>query len=103
MTEKEFSNLAQQVEDLYTLGEQGGLFTVTTVEDTYTARETAGGNLNIADGVSTIVKTIEGSTKSTGKNLFGLTADDFKNGTIDGAGKTCEFESNAEYAIYPFV
>ncbi len=62
VTEKEFSNLAQQVEDLYALGEQGGVFTVTTVEDTYTARETAGGNLNIADGVSTIVKTIEGST-----------------------------------------
>lgn len=62
VTEKEFSNLAQQVEDLYALGEQGGLFTVTTVEDAYTARETAGGNLNIADGVSTIVKTIEGST-----------------------------------------
>ena len=34
VTEKEFSNLAQQVEDLYALGEQGGLFTVTTVEDT---------------------------------------------------------------------
>ena len=62
VTEKEFSNLAQQVEDLYALGEQGGLFTVTTVEDTYTTRETAGGNLNIAEGVSTIVKTIEGST-----------------------------------------
>lgn len=62
VTEKEFSNLAQQVEDLYALGEQGGVFTVTTVEDTYTARETAGGNLNIADGVSTIVQTIEGST-----------------------------------------
>lgn len=62
VTEKEFSNLTQQVEDLYALGEQGGLFTVTTVEDTYTARETAGGNLNIADGVSTIVKTIAGST-----------------------------------------
>lgn len=65
VTEKEFSNLAQQVEDLYALGEQGGLFTVTTVEDTYTARETAGGNLNIAEGVSTIVKTIEGSTVKT--------------------------------------
>lgn len=65
VTEKEFSNLAQQVEDLYALGEQGGLFTVTTVEDTYTTRETAGGNLNIADGVSTIVKTIEGSTVKT--------------------------------------
>lgn len=101
VTEKEFSNLAQQVEDLYTLGEQGGLFTVTTVEDTYTARETAGGNLNIADGVSTIVKTIEGSTKSTGKNLFGLTADDFKNGTIDGAGKRVNLNlmPNTQYTL----
>lgn len=60
--EKNLLGLTQQVEDLYALGEQGGLFTVTTVEDTYTARETAGGSLNIADGVSTIVKTIEGST-----------------------------------------
>ena len=60
--EKNLLGLTQQVEDLYTLGEQGGLFTVTTVEDTYTTRETAGGNLNIADGVSTIVQTIEGST-----------------------------------------
>ena len=72
VTEKEFSNLAQQVEDLYALGEQGGLFTVTTVEDTYTTRETAGGNLNIADGVSTIVKTIEGSTVKT-TNQFSIT------------------------------
>ena len=71
VTQKEFSNLAQQVEDLYALGEQGGLFTVTTVEDTYTARETAGGNLNIAEGVSTIVKTIEGSTVRC-ENLLGL-------------------------------
>lgn len=71
------------------------------VEDTYTARETAGGNLNIADGVSTIVKTIEGSTKSTGKNLFGLTADDFKNGTIDGAGKRVNLNlmPNTQYTL----
>lgn len=72
VTEKEFSNLAQQVEDLYALGEQGGLFTVMTVEDTYTTRETADGNLNIADGVSTIVKTIEGSTVKT-TNKFSIT------------------------------
>lgn len=72
VTEKEFSNLAQQVEDLYALGEQGGLFTVTTVEDTYTAKETAGGSLNIADGVSTIVKTIKGSTVKT-TNKFSIT------------------------------
>lgn len=93
VTEKEFSNLAQQVEDLYALGEQGGLFTVTTVEDTYTARETAGGNLNIADGVSTIVKTIEGSTvkcdnlipypyADTTKTVNGVTFTDNGDGTI---------------------
>lgn len=93
VTEKEFSNLAQQVEDLYALGEQGGLFTVTTVEDTYTARETAGGNLNIADGVSTIVKTIEGSTvkcdnlipypyANTTKTVNGVTFTDNGDGTI---------------------
>lgn len=93
VTEKEFSNLAQQVEDLYALGEQGGLFTVTTVEDTYTARETAGGNLNIADGVSTIVKTIQGSTvkcdnlipypyADTTKTVNGVTFTDNGDGTI---------------------
>lgn len=93
VTEKEFSNLAQQVGDLYALGEQGGLFTVTTVEDTYTARETAGGNLNIADGVSTIVKTIEGSTvkcdnlipypyANTTKTVNGVTFTDNGDGTI---------------------
>lgn len=93
VTEKEFSNLAQQVEDLYALGEQGGLFTVTTVEDTYTARETAGGNLNIADGVSTIVKTIEGSTvkcdnlipypyADTTKTVNGVTFTNNGDGTI---------------------
>ena len=70
--EKNLLGLTQQVEDLYALGEQGGLFTVTTVEDTYTARETAGGNLNIAEGVSTIVKTIEGSTVKT-TNKFSIT------------------------------
>lgn len=93
VTEKEFSNLAQQVEDLYALGEQGGLFTVTTVEDTYTARETAGGNLNIADGVSTIVKTIEGSTvkcdnlipypyADTTKTVNGVTFTDNGDGSV---------------------
>lgn len=83
VTEKEFSNLAQQVEDLYALGEQGGLFTVTTVEDTYTARETAGGNLNIADGVSTIVKTIEGSTVKC-DNLIPYPYTDGMSKTING-------------------
>ena len=82
VTEKEFSNLAQQVEDLYALGEQGGVFTVTTVEDTYTTRETAGGNLNIADGVSTIVKTIEGSTVKT-TNLIDLSDFSLKK-TVNG-------------------
>ena len=82
VTEKEFSNLAQQVEDLYALGEQGGLFTVTTVEDTYTTRETADGNLNIADGVSTIVKTIEGSTVKT-TNLIDLSDFSLKK-TVNG-------------------
>ena len=93
VTEKEFSNLAQQVEDLYALGEQGGVFTVTTVEDTYTTRETAGGSLNIADGVSTIVKTIEGSTvkcdnlipypyAETTKTVNGITFTDNGDGTI---------------------
>lgn len=101
VTEKEFSNLAQQVEDLYALGEQGGLFTVTTVEDTYTARETAGGNLNIADGVSTIVKTIEGSTVKcdnlipypyydTTKTVNGVTFTDNGDGSITVNGTATE-------------
>jgi hypothetical protein len=101
VTEKEFSNLAQQVEDLYALGEQGGLFTVTTVEDTYTARETAGGNLNIADGVSTIVKTIQGSTvkcdnlipysyADTTKTVNGVTFTDNGDGSITVNGTATE-------------
>lgn len=106
VTEKEFSNLAQQVEDLYALGEQGGVFTVTTVEDTYTARETAGGNLNIADGVSTIVKTIEGSTvkcenlipypyAETTKTSNGVTFTDNGDGSITVNGTAT--------AIAPFI
>ena len=101
VTEKEFSNLAQQVEDLYALGEQGGLFTVTTVEDTYTARETAGGNLNIAEGVSTIVKTIQGSTvkcdnlipysyADTTKTVNGVTFTDNGDGSITVNGTATE-------------
>lgn len=107
VTEKEFSNLAQQVEDLYALGEQGGLFTVTTVEDTYTTRETAGGNLNIADGVSTIVKTIEGSTvkttnlipypyADTTKTINGVTFTDNGDGTITVNGTATD---NAVYFL----
>lgn len=101
VTEKEFSNLAQQVEDLYALGEQGGLFTVTTVEDTYTTRETADGNLNIADGVSTIVKTIQGSTvkcdnlipysyADTTKTVNGVTFTDNGDGSITVNGTATE-------------
>lgn len=123
VTEKEFSNLAQQVEDLYALGEQGGLFTVTTVEDTYTARETAGGNLNIAEGVSTIVKTIEGSTvkcdnlipypyAETTKTVNGVTFTDNGDGTITVNGTPTNIASfilashiplSGKYALTPIT
>lgn len=68
VTEKEFSNLAQQVEDLYTILEQAQVVTVTTLEQAYTARETADGE-NIVDGVQTTVKEIRGKTVKT-TNLY---------------------------------
>lgn len=84
-TQTALANTQRQVDGLYTLLEQKNEIYVQTATDTYTTRETAGGE-NIADGVQTPVKRITGKTVKT-TNLFGLTAEDFKNGTIDGEGK----------------
>lgn len=58
----------QNVEDLYTILEQAQVVTVTTLEQAYTARETADGE-NIVDGVQTTVKKIQGKTVKT-TNLY---------------------------------
>lgn len=58
----------QNVEDLYTILEQAQVVTVTTLEQAYTARETADGE-NIVDGVQTTVKEIRGKTVAT-ENLI---------------------------------
>jgi hypothetical protein len=54
----------QNIEDLYMILEQAQVVTVTTLEQAYTARETADGE-NIVDGVQTTVKKIQGKTVAT--------------------------------------
>ena len=53
---------------MYTILEQAQVVTVTTLEQAYTARETADGE-NIVDGVQTTVKKIQGKTVAT-ENLI---------------------------------
>lgn len=98
-TQTALANTQRQVDGLYTLLEQKNEIYVQTATDTYTTRETAGGE-NIADGVQTPVKRITGKTVKT-TNLFGLTAEDFKNGTIDGEGKkvTLKLKPNTQYTL----
>lgn len=67
-TQTALANTQRQVDGLYTLLEQKGEIYVQTATDTYTTRETAGGE-NIADGVQTPVKKITGKTVKT-TNLF---------------------------------
>lgn len=98
-TQTALANTQRQVDGLYTLLEQKNEIYVQTATDTYTTRETAGGE-NIADGVQTPVKRITGKTVKT-TNLFGLTAEDFKNGTIDGEGEkvTLKLKPNTQYTL----
>lgn len=68
VTQGQLAQTNQNVEDLYTILEQAQVVTVTTLEQAYTARETADGE-NIVDGVQTTVKEIRGKTVKT-TNLF---------------------------------
>ncbi len=63
-TQTALANTQRQVDGLYTLLEQKNEIYVQTASDTYTTRETAGGE-NIADGVQTPVKKITGKTVKT--------------------------------------
>lgn len=63
-TQTALANTQRQVDGLYTLLEQKNEIYVQTATDTYTTRETAGGE-NIADGVQTSVKKITGKTVKT--------------------------------------
>ena len=67
-TQSQLAQTNQNVEDLYTILEQAQVVTVTTLEQAYTARETADGE-NIVDGVQTTVKKIQGKTVAT-ENLI---------------------------------
>ena len=67
-TQSQLAQTNQNVEDLYTILEQAQVVTVTTLEQAYTARETADGE-NIVDGVQTTVKEIRGKTVAT-ENLI---------------------------------
>lgn len=67
-TQGQLAQTNQNVEDLYTILEQAQVVTVTTLEQAYTARETADGE-NIVDGVQTTVKEIRGKTVAT-ENLI---------------------------------
>lgn len=68
VTQGQLAQTNQNVEDLYTILEQAQVVTVTTLEQAYTARETADGE-NIVDGVQTTVKKIRGKTVAT-ENLI---------------------------------
>ena len=69
-TQTALANTQRQVDGLYTLLEQKNEIYVQTATDTYTTRETAGGE-NIADGVQTPVKKITGKTVKT-TNQFAI-------------------------------
>lgn len=67
-TQGQLAQTNQNVEDLYTILEQAQVVTVTTLEQAYTARETADGE-SIVDGAETKVKEIRGKTVAT-ENLI---------------------------------
>lgn len=87
-TQTALANTQRQVDGLYTLLEQKNEIYVQTATDTYTTRETAGGE-NIADGVQTPVKKITGKTVKT-TNLFNLNATPIRklNVTLSTTGDT---------------
>ena len=100
------AELAAEVADNRNILREAKVFTVATVEDTYTTRETAGGEPNLIDGSLTSVKEIRGKTVATenlipypygfttGVTRFGITAtinadnSVTLNGTWEGDGAT---------------
>lgn len=91
-TQTALANTQRQVDGLYTLLEQKNEIYVQTATDTYTTRETAGGE-NIADGVQTPVKKITGKTVKT-TNLIPYP---YVNGTVTVNGIT--FTNNGDGSI----
>lgn len=65
------AELAAEVADNRNILREAKVFTVATVEDTYTTRETAGGEPNLIDGSLTSVKEIRGKTVAT-TNQFSI-------------------------------
>lgn len=97
-TQTALANTQRQVDGLYTLLEQKNEIYVQTATDTYTTRETAGGE-NIADGVQTPVKKITGKTVKT-TNLFNLNATPIRkiNATLSTTGDTFIATATSENA-----
>lgn len=106
-TQGQLAQTNQNVEDLYTILEQAQVVTVTTLEQAYTARETADGE-NVVDGVQTTVKKIQGKTVAT-ENLIpypytettktanGVTFTVNSDGTVTVNGTATE---NASFAFF---
>lgn len=92
-TQTALANTQRQVDGLYTLLEQKNEIYVQTATDTYTTRETAGGE-NIADGVQTPVKKITGKTVKT-TNLIPFPYADGMSKTVNGV----TFTVNTDGAI----
>lgn len=92
-TQTALANTQRQVDGLYTLLEQKNEIYVQTATDTYTTRETAGGE-NIADGVQTPVKKITGKTVKT-TNLIPYPYADGMSKTVNGV----TFTVNTDGAI----
>lgn len=92
-TQTALANTQRQVDGLYTLLEQKNEIYVQTASDTYTTRETAGGE-NIADGVQTPVKKITGKTVKT-TNLMPYPYTDGMSKTVNGV----TFTVNTDGAI----
>ena len=100
-TQTALANTQRQVDGLYTLLEQKNEIYVQTATDTYTTRETAGGE-NIADGVQTPVKKITGKTVKTTNLFSGINLSDeyncsYNNGTV--TQKTADSSSKRTWKV----
>ena len=107
-TQTALANTQRQVDGLYTLLEQKNEIYVQTATDTYTTRETAGGE-NIADGVQTPVKKITGKTVKT-TNLLPFPYLDGTSLTSNGVTFTANNDGSitvngtpTDYAAYRFI
>lgn len=103
-TQGQLAQTNQNVEDLYTILEQAQVVTVTTLEQAYTARETAGGEPNLINGSFTAVKEIRGKTVAaenlipypyteTTKTMAGLTYTDNGDGSITVNGAPTDYSA----------